>query len=61
MTMLSAGISGDDDVASAKAMLANYKTTVSKLLDSNEGWAISANLPSNWCPIFWRFPRRRSS
>ena len=36
MTMLSAGVSGDDDVASAKAMLANYKTTVSKLLDSNE-------------------------
>ena len=36
MTMLSAGTSDDEDVADAKAMLANFKATANKLLDANE-------------------------
>ena len=32
MTMLSAGTSDDEDVADAKAMLANYKTTAEQAL-----------------------------
>jgi hypothetical protein len=36
MSLLSAGTSDDEDVASVKALLANYKKTVNKLLDANE-------------------------
>ena len=36
MTMLTAGTSDDEDVADAKAVLANYKASANKLLDANE-------------------------
>ena len=36
MTMLSAGTADDEDVADAKATLANYKANANKLLDAND-------------------------
>ena len=36
LTMLSAGVSDDEDVADAKAMLANFKATANKQLDAND-------------------------
>jgi hypothetical protein len=36
VTVLSAGVSDDEDVQTTKAVLANYKATVNKMLDDNE-------------------------
>ena len=61
MTMLSAGTSDDEDVADAKAMLANYKTTSNKLLDSNEQLGDKRELAKQLLGDSWTLSRRPSS
>ena len=61
LTMLSAGTSDDEDVADAKAMLANYKATVGKLWTTTRRWATSASWPRSCWAICWTLSRRPSS
>ena len=61
MTMLSSETSDDEDMAQAKAALANFKTEADKILDANEQLGDNRDWPRSCWATFWTSPKRPSS